>query len=72
MNSEELDRLNTRIEQVHALLQERELKLQDFATSMTVRSLRYHLQDLEQQRDELEAELEGIPAHRHMSTKSVS
>lgn len=72
MSSDELDRLNKRIEQVHALLEERELKPQDFATAMTVMSLRCHLQDLEQQRADLEAELAGFPSGRDMSTKSAS
>lgn len=54
MKSVELDRLDKRIELVKNLLKEREAKPQDFATSMTVRSLRYHLQDIEQQRAVLE------------------
>ena len=72
MKSEELDRLEKRIELVKTLLKEREAKPQDFATSMTVRSLRYHLQDIEQQRADLESELEGLPSDRAEPTNSPS
>ena len=64
MKSEELDRLEARIELVKSLLEERELKPQDFATSLTVMSLRSHLQDIEKQRADLVAELSSLASDR--------
>ena len=70
MKSEELDRLETRIGLVKKLLKEREMKPQDFATSLTVMSLRSHLKDIENQREKLVAELSLLASDRGVPTRS--
>lgn len=60
MGSDELQRLKARIQLVQRFIAELERELEadpaDFDAKMTMQSRRDHLQDIEQQRAELEAE----------------
>ena len=59
MDSDELERLKARIQQVHGFIAELECELHaapaDFDAKMTLQSMRDHLQDIEQQRAELKS-----------------